>query len=561
MPEYKIYVTTDASNLGSGVVLFFGKTWETARPIAFESMTFKGAQLNYPVHEKEMLAIIRALTKWRVDLLGIPFLVYTDHKTLKIFHIQQDLSWRQARWMEFMSQYDAKIVYVKGEDNTVANALSRLPTYVQAEAEAKHAYSHCLTDEEDDMLASVFTLADSPYSAAFSLSQVGQRVKQGLHSVCATLSISADRQLLQKIRDGYVDDKWIQNTLLKAKDGMPGIQLINGLWYVGDRLIIPRVGDIRETLFRLAHNVLGHFGFDKTYGSLRNLFYWPNMRKELESAYVPGCIECQRNKSTTSKPTGPLHPLPVPDARGDSVAIDFIGPLPHDKGYDMIVTFTDHLGADVRVLPCTTMTMAEELAHIFFNNRYCDNGLPLGIISDRDKLFVSRFWKALHILTGMKIKMSSSYHPETDGASEHTNKTVNQMLWYHVERNQQGWVRALPLVRFNIMNMINKSTGFSSFQLRMGRSPRIIPPLVERESSDTTPEAQHAYELIRKLEQISMEAQDNLLHAKISQAAQAKKSQTLTFPFSVGGRVRLSTLHRRHEFQGSGEKRVAKFMP
>ena len=92
MPDYKIYVTTDASDLGSGVVLSFGKNWETAQPVAFESMMFKGAQLNYPVHENEILAIIRALTKWRVDLLGVPFLVYTDHKTLENFHIQRDLS-------------------------------------------------------------------------------------------------------------------------------------------------------------------------------------------------------------------------------------------------------------------------------------------------------------------------------------------------------------------------------------------------------------------------------------------------------------------------------------
>ena len=92
MPNYKIYITTDASDLGSGAVLSFGKTWETARPVAFKSMTFKGAQLNYPVHEKEMLAIIRALMKWRVNLLGVPFLVYTDHKTLENFHIQHDLS-------------------------------------------------------------------------------------------------------------------------------------------------------------------------------------------------------------------------------------------------------------------------------------------------------------------------------------------------------------------------------------------------------------------------------------------------------------------------------------
>ena len=99
------------------------------------------------------------------------------------------------------------------------------------------------------------------------------------------------------------------------------------------------------------------------------------------------------------------------------------------------------------------------------------------------------------------------------------------------------------------------------FQLCMGCSAHIIPPLVKHEHQDTTPEAEHAYELIKKLEQISIEAQDNLLHAKISQAAQVNKSRTLTFPFSVGGRVHLTTLHHCHEYQGSGEKRVAKFMP
>ncbi|KAJ3491011.1 hypothetical protein NLJ89_g11382 [Agrocybe chaxingu] len=113
MPDNKIFVTTDASETRSGAVLSFGKSWETARPVAFDSMTFKGAELNYPVHEKELLAIIRALKKWR---------------TLENFQRQKDLSCRQARWMEFMSQYDFKIIYVQGEANSVADALSRLPT-------------------------------------------------------------------------------------------------------------------------------------------------------------------------------------------------------------------------------------------------------------------------------------------------------------------------------------------------------------------------------------------------------------------------------------------------
>ena len=91
----------DASDKGSRAVLSFGKTWESACPVTFKSRMFKGVQLHYPIHEKEMLAIIRALDKWCVDLPGVPFLIYIDHKTLENFDIQRDLSWCRARWMEF----------------------------------------------------------------------------------------------------------------------------------------------------------------------------------------------------------------------------------------------------------------------------------------------------------------------------------------------------------------------------------------------------------------------------------------------------------------------------
>lgn len=92
MPEHRIFVTTDASDYQSGAMLSFGPTWETSRPVAFESRPFKKAELNYPVHEKELLAIIRALHKWRSDLLGVPFTVLTDHCTLECFESQKHLS-------------------------------------------------------------------------------------------------------------------------------------------------------------------------------------------------------------------------------------------------------------------------------------------------------------------------------------------------------------------------------------------------------------------------------------------------------------------------------------
>ena len=234
--------------------------------------------------------------------------------------------------------------------------------------------------------------------------------------------------------------------LPSAALSLSNLVLHDGLWYIGDRVIIPWTGNIREMLFSLAHDVLGHFGFHKTYGSLRNSYYWPNMHQDLEQGYVASCPECQHNKSSTTKPYGPLHPLPIPDQCGDSVVINFIGPLPEDDSKNCILTFTDRLGSDIQLIPMRTDITAEQLAGIFFDKWYCENGLPTDIVSNRDKLFVSRFWKALHKLTGVKLKLSTAYHPEMDGASERTNKTVNQALRYHVERNQLGWACTLPCV-------------------------------------------------------------------------------------------------------------------
>jgi hypothetical protein len=284
MPDMKVFVTTDASDFQSGAVLSFGETWDTARPVAFDSMTFKGVELNYLVHEKEMLAIIRALDKWQSDLIGIPVLIYTDHKTLENFDTQKDLSRRQARWMEFMSQYDCKIVYIKGDENTVADALSRTTFDVDSLATITYPPEPepvaVVLSGDDDALACAQVLADpamNPLSSSM---------------VASTLSITADAELVSSIQQNYVNNPWCKR-LLDAEFFPHGIHESGGLLYTGNRLIVPQVANICELLFHLAHDVLGHFGFGKTYGSLRDSFYWPNMRRDLEQAYVPACTDCQ----------------------------------------------------------------------------------------------------------------------------------------------------------------------------------------------------------------------------------------------------------------------------
>jgi hypothetical protein len=242
--------------------------------------------------------------------------------------------------------------------------------------------------------------------------------------------------------------------------------------------------------------------------------------------------------------------------------MDFIGPLPEDEGYNCILSMTDHLGADIRMVPTRASASVKDVAALFFENWYCENGLPGEIISDWDKLFVAQFWRALHKLTGVHLKMSTSYHPQTDGSSECTNKTVNQCIRYHVERNQKGWVWVLPLVRFHMMNNVNASTGYSGFQLHIGRSPRVVPPLVQP-TRDESKDEQAARKVIENIERCVEDAKDCLLKAKVEQEYYSNVGRADDEVYKVGDKVMLSMLNRRREYvHGSNkEKRVAKFLP
>ncbi|PSR71874.1 hypothetical protein PHLCEN_2v12251, partial [Hermanssonia centrifuga] len=248
----KIFVSCDASDFCTGAVLSYGETPETARPVAFESQQLSGAELNYPVHEKELLAIVRAMRKWRVDLLGVPFVVYSDHRTLENFTEQKHLSRRQARWQEFMSQYDYTITYIAGVDNAPADAMSRKPQP---------------------------TPLTSPVAAISSL------------------KIRCDSEWVSAVKSGYLDDPWClrlleslwdpvaqgavgpESTGVSAVDAFSrgwldtrarnGIAVRFGLLYVGERLVVPRSGSLREDVFRLAHDSLGHWGSEKSYSAIR----------------------------------------------------------------------------------------------------------------------------------------------------------------------------------------------------------------------------------------------------------------------------------------------------
>jgi hypothetical protein len=380
---------------------------------------------------------------------------------------------------------------------------------------------------------------DSPFHSVQALAQT-------VHPTLAApvLEISQNDELYNSIVDGYSNDTWCQKALNTTMDNL---QQRGKLLYYKGRLVVPRCNNLPTTLASLAHNALGHFGFDKTYAAMRDTFYWPGMQTFLEHSFIPSCDSCQRAKAPTVKPAGPLHPLPISDHRFQSVAIDFVGPFPEEEGCDHILTMTDQLGADVRLIPCRASLTARELATIFFNHWFCENGLPNEIVSDRGSLFLSQFWRHLHELTGISLKMSTSFHLQTDGLSERTNKTLNQALRIAVDRHHTGWSKALPRIRFNIMNTKNASTGFSSFQLRLGFSPRLIPPLIKQPIEDSV---ETPGQFLERMARDVGTACDNLLEAKILQAEQSNKHRTPDLTYAVGDKLLLSTKNLSSDASG-----------
>ena len=265
--------------------------------------------------------------------------------------------------------------------------------------------------------------------------------------------------------------------------------------------------------------------------------------------YCNTCFSCQRYKASSQKKEGLLNPLPVTGQQWHRISLDFVTALPTTpRGMDSVCVFVDAATKMVHIAPCSKTLTARECAQLFITNVFKLHGLPREIISDRDKLFISKFWKELMKQLGINHKMSSPYHPQTDGQTEVMNKTFQNMLRHYVADCQTDWDLQCPIIEFAMNNSYHFGAQDTPFMLNFARPPITPTDLItgqthvlqqEGHFAETCPAAS---ELKRHLQHRLTQAVKCLNAAKQHMTAQANKHRR-SVAYNVGDMVLLSTQH------------------
>ena len=312
----------------------------------------------------------------------------------------------------------------------------------------------------------------------------------------------------------------------------------------------------REIIISEAHSMLAHLGAHKTLDYLQDHVWWKDMVSDTK-AFCETCQTCRRSKLSNQEPYGLLNWLAIPGYPWESIGIDFVGPMPKSTNcngsFDSITVIICLLTGMVQLVPSHINYNSRQLGKLMFEEVYKYHGLPKNIISDRDVLFTSTFWKRLHQLIRMTLRILSAYHPQTDGAMECANRTVTQMLRQCIWPDQKDWVSKSPAIQFAINTARSASTGFSPFFLNYGRIPR---PFIWNSAPATKFAGVRNFMLQKKL--ALMSAHDSVIAARVKRTRDAnrKRQQTLFHKYDL---VYLSTQNITFQ-KGLTQKLIPKFI-
>lgn len=280
---------------------------------------------------------------------------------------------------------------------------------------------------------------------------------------------------LQNLQDIYAQDpeavKLLQELSIKSPSGH--YELVKGIIYYKSRVWIGNATDLQQQILSTLHDsaVGRHSGSEATYNRVKRLFAWPHLQKTVKT-FVSQCAICQQAKTERVAYPGQLSLLPVPDSSWKCISMDFIEGLPKSKSFNCILVVVDRFTKYAHFLPLSHPFNAPQVATLFMDNIFKLHGLPKSIVSDRDKIFTSKFWRGLFNLLGIKLHMSSSYHPQSDGQSERVNQCLETYLRCFVHSCPAKWSSWLSLAEYWYNTSYHSSLGKTPFYVLYGNHPQ-----------------------------------------------------------------------------------------
>lgn len=497
-----VVIETDASDMAIGACL----TQEhngNRHPVAYYSRKMTPAEENYDIHDKELLAIVAALLHWRVYTEGAPKLtILSDHKNLTYFTTTKSLTRRQARWSELLGQYKFEIRYTPGKDNGRADALSRRSDYMDGK----------------------------------------EPVRQRVLKANPDGSFSSDSK----------EFNHIVRVLQDTEEQFPVSQ---------GKYQVPK--DREEECIRQHHDSpqYGHPGTTKTVEHIQRSFSFPQMRQRVLS-YIKRCEHCQRNKAERHAKYGHIQFRTPPTQPWDEVTMDFITKLPisEDKAtrvnYDMILVMVDRLTKYAHFIAASETYTAEQLGHLVMDRLVRHHGFPKVFITDRDKLFTSNYWKTLVGTLGIKHKLSTAYHPETDGQTERMNQTLEQYLRHYVNYAQDNWAALLPMAQLALNNQRSDTTRTTPFFSNFGRNPNLFG------EPSSHPQAERAMIATENLKDLHKELENRILDSQQAIAGPRNAKRKMAPQLKKGDKVYLLTknLKTRRKTKKLDQVKVGPFL-
>jgi len=432
-------IMCDASDYAVGAV-FRQRKDKKMHAIYYASRTLNEAQINYATTEKELLAIVYAIDKFRSYLVGSKIIVYTDHAAIRYLLSKKDANPRLIRWILLLQEFDLEIRDKKGTENVLADHLSRMSDLKREELPLDDSFS------DERLIASVKNVA--PWYVDFVN-----------YLAAGVLPPDMDYQRKKKFFNDLKQYYWEEPLLFKRG--------ANGIF----RRCIPEE-EVESVLTHChASPYGGHTSTSKiAYKILQAGLYWPNIFKDVH-AFVARCDQCQRTGNISKRHEMPLKNILEVEIF-DVWGIDFMGPFPSSMGNQYILVAVDYVSKWIEAIASPTND-TRVVIKMFKKIIFPRFGVRRLVISDGGSHFISRQLENLLKKYGVKHKVATPYHPQTSGQVEVSNQEIKSILEKTISTSRKDWAAKLDDALWAYRTAYKTPIGTTPFKLVYGKSCHI----------------------------------------------------------------------------------------